>query len=82
LRWGYALAHGRNISKHDISNIHVVHFGIRTRSSWTLINGAKVELDLNKRSSGIRGSYHGANARGGVHVTPLLLGHGDLQKHE
>jgi hypothetical protein len=42
----------------------------------------QVELDLNKRSIHIRGSYHGANARGGVHVTPLLLGHGGLQIHE
>jgi hypothetical protein len=46
------------------------------------ILGTKVELDLNKRSIHIRGSYHGANARGGVHVTPLFLGHGGLQIHE
>ena len=42
----------------------------------------KVELDLNKRSIHLKGSYLGANARGDVHVTPLLPRYGGLANGE
>ena len=57
-------------------------FAAQLCSRNTLTYRTEVELDPNKRSIGIKGSHHGANARGGVHVTPLVLGHGGLQFHE
>jgi hypothetical protein len=82
LRRGYALAHSCEATNTHVKFQTFILICLEFETFISTQVEMQVELDLNKRSIHIRGSYHGANARGGVHVTPLFLGHGGLQIHE